>query len=170
MAFEWSKLLDWAKLKPRTWFAMATASTALLLLPEDILSGTGLDEIVVGYRSWLGVALLLSLALLFAHVAGETWNWGREWLKANRHLRALHGQLRELSPGEKHVLKKYIEGQTTTLYFTVSDGVIGGLVAKKILFQSSSIGQMHSFSYNLQPWAWTYLRAHPDILVGASAE
>ena len=169
MSFEWSKLLEWTKPKPRTWFGLAAASGTLLLLPEDLLGQLGVAELVKGHRAWLGGVLLLSLTLLMAHVAGEGWHLVIARLKSHGELRDPRGQFLELSPAEKRVLKEYIDQQTTTRHFSITDGVVGGLVAKDILFRSSSVGPRMLFATNLQPWAWSYLRKHPEVLLGAEA-
>ncbi len=47
----------------------------------------------------------------------------------------------------------------------MSDGVVGGLLTKRILYRSSSLSLSYTtFAYNLQPWAWEYLNSHPRLL------
>ncbi|MBU2802589.1 hypothetical protein HFV02_10085, partial [Acidithiobacillus caldus] len=46
-----------------------------------------------------------------------------------------------------------------------ASGVVGGLVAEEIIYRSSSMGQFGAyFSYNIQPWAWDYLRKNPHLI------
>jgi len=46
----------------------------------------------------------------------------------------------------------------------MADGRVGGLEAEGIIFRSSNVGNIESWAYNLQPWAWDYLSAHPELL------
>lgn len=78
--------------------------------------------------------------------------------------------LQRLSAEEKAYLRGYILDNTKTQYFEVTDGVVQGLVAAKILYRSASITGRYSKSYipmiayNIQPWAWEYLNKHPELL------
>ncbi len=57
-----------------------------------------------------------------------------------------------------------------TLCFHIEDGVAGGLVAKHILYRSSSIGgRLTGFAHNIQPWAREYLTDNPHLLGAANA-
>lgn len=70
----------------------------------------------------------------------------------------------QLSEPEKEILRGYVHNSTTTLYFPMSDGVVGGLEAQRILYRSSNIGHLDEWAYNIQPWAWEYLNDHPELL------
>jgi hypothetical protein len=49
--------------------------------------------------------------------------------------------------------------------------VVGGLVAKAVLYQSSSVGRMLTgLAYNMQPWAREYLAQNPHLLEGANPD
>ncbi len=75
----------------------------------------------------------------------------------------------ELMPDEKAYLLRYITEQQNTQYFRIDDGIAQGLVAKLIIYQSASIGDLYDgFAYNLHPWARRYLVKHPEALNGAS--
>jgi hypothetical protein len=70
-----------------------------------------------------------------------------------------------LSEPEKRVLCQFLHNETTTRDLPISDGVVGGLVAKGILFHSSNFADHHLGSaHNVQPWAWEYLNSHPNLL------
>ena len=100
-------------------------------------------------------AVLAELGKLVYPALLERWN-----------ARQLASNLHELSPPERECLALFVESDSTTHSFHISDGVIGGLVAKGILFRSSNAGHPGSlsFDYNVQPWAWRYLKKHRDLL------
>ena len=123
-----------------------------------------MQDIVSQHRGWVGGALILSIALLFTMTGA--WVFGNpaspvvEWW----HVRRLRTFLYTLSPPEKAVLKQYIDRNTSTVSFTIGDGVVGGLVKKRILWQSGNASTGFYFDYNLQPWAWEYLQKNPRLV------
>ena len=164
MGVEWTKVLGWLKPKPSHLFACVLVTALLLFGPDTLLGYLSLQPLVQLYRPWLGVGLLLCAALLvsqglawvFTNPASAVNDWWMVW--------RLQGRLRDLSPPEKEVLRKYVDQQTTTLTFPLNDGVISDLVGKGILRQASNVSYSFSFAYNLQPWAWRYLRRNPHVL------
>ena len=152
---------------PRHAFAaIAIASAIVLFTPASALQILGLDAIRATHRTWIGGAFVLSAALFFTSVAGrlaqlvapdliQRWN-------ASQQRKALH----TLSRPEREVLAEYLLHDTSTRSFAISDGVVGGLVAKRILYRASNVGHpgSMSFDHNLQPWAWDYLRRHPALV------
>ena len=77
--------------------------------------------------------------------------------------------LRELSREEKCVLSPYVFGDATSQPFAIQDGAVGGLVAKGILYRASNFGSYSAeFAFNIQPWAFTYLKAHTQLLSASS--
>jgi hypothetical protein len=54
------------------------------------------------------------------------------------------------------------------LYIPMENGVIGGLQAKEVVFQSSNVFDItEGIPYNLQTWARQYLNENPALLNGA---
>lgn len=89
-----------------------------------------------------------------------------KWLVNKRRYVA---KLRNLTTEEKQLLCGYILAKQKTQYFPIQDGVVMGLVSDKIIFQSSTLGFMTTgFAFNIQPWAWDYLRKHPELIVDES--
>jgi hypothetical protein len=161
-----AKLLSSLKLPPSVFFGLALASAIVLFAPESVIAALGLGPLIVAYRPWIGVTFLVSLAVFLSLTLArlgallgpallERWN-ERQWRK----------ELAVLSPPEKRVLAEYVRENTTTCSHHVSDGVVGGLVAKGILFRASNFGHpgSTSFDYNLQPWAWRHLMKHPELV------
>lgn len=160
-----SKIPDWLKLSPRYLFAVALCTGAYLSLRVHHLERLGLDHIDASARPWIGAAFLISAALLFAHLAAEVGTEVVTLFKGNLEERRLRARLRELSPAEKELLAGFIRENTKTRHHSIKSGVVGGLVGAGILFQSANLGSSgFSFAFNLQPWAWRYLREHPELL------
>ena len=69
-----------------------------------------------------------------------------------------------LSPEEKNILLGYLVLDTKTQYFTMNDGIIGGLELKSIVYRSAQTLQGDTYSFNMQDWVWKYLHKHPRLV------
>ena len=162
---DFSKYIEWVKLSPRYLFPIAISSGILLFSGETIIETLGLAEITNSYRSIIGIIFLLSFALVVA-------SWGlslgniikNAWLR-NRKFRNLKKRISDLTLEEKDVLLGYIQNQTRTQYLSIENGVVIELESLGIIYRSSNIGDIESWSYNIQPWAWKYLNEHPELLL-----
>jgi len=75
-------------------------------------------------------------------------------------------RLHSLSSEEKAILKDYLDNDTKTRPFSFFSGTHKGLVASGVLYTSSDISMpgRDTFDYNINPWAWDYLRKHPELI------
>ena len=162
-----SKLLEWLKLNPTPLFAIVLATTLFLFLPGQIAETLGITELRTEYRLWLGLAWLGSLSILSAQGLSAAVQTTRKRLEWRRNLKRLEQSLHNLAPPEKTFLRGYIDNDTRTQKADIMDGVVNGLVAGKVVFRSASVGYGTRFSFNIQPWAWDYLKAHPELLADA---
>ena len=170
MGFDLSKITEWLNLKPRFWFGILLSTSALLFLPSEVLDKIGLKDFRDTQKTWIGLVFLGSTVFLSSYAAEEIWTTSKKAYLERRQLKSWQNQIVDLSPPEKLVLREYIENQETTRYFEISNGIVNGLVAKKILYCASNIGAYWtSFPFNMQPWAWKYLNEHTDILNDISA-
>lgn len=162
---------------PVIFLGLSIATGAILFIGEDAAHTLGISDLRNQYRGELGLLFIGSISLV---VAQALWGAGRigssiakdlrDKRKAQQNLQAKQKELEKLTPDEKAYLVPYIiEPQKNTQYFEIDDGIAGGLAAKHIIYQASSVGGLISgFAFNLQPWAREHLQAHPELLVGAS--
>jgi hypothetical protein len=110
---------------------------------------------------------ILSSSIFLAKIAEKSVPVFGRTLRERRIVRHNQKQLAALSPPEQRVLAEYLKNNTTTRAQHISDGVVGGLVAKRILYQASIAGHPGSlsFDHNLQPWAWEILKQHPELVM-----
>ena len=161
-----SKALEWFKLSPRNLTGLAIISGMYLLLGPRQLAYLGLMSINTQARPWIAVVFLVSVGLLLAHLLSDLVTIGRKWWKQRMKSKSLKAELHKLSPEERAILATYVRRETKTLRLGINSGVAGGLEAAGIIYQSSSIGSMSTgIAYNIQPWAWDYLREHPELLL-----
>ena len=79
--------------------------------------------------------------------------------------------LHQLTPEEKGYLVPFIDKQQNSVYVGMDDGVMAGLVTKRITYRASNMGHVFKgFAYNLQPWARTYLEQNSELLGGYVGE
>ena len=161
-----SKLSEWLKLKPKYLFALGLGSGLLIFSPVSFLEKLGLIELATDFRPWIGALFLLSAVLLITNILSKLGTPIQRKFEDMLFVRRKAKHFKELTPAEKHILRRYLEGDTRTLDLNVSDGVTNGLIAAKILYRASTLGDMSGyFAHNIQPWAWRYLKKHPEMVV-----
>jgi hypothetical protein len=140
---------------------------ALLFLSDGFASTLSVKEFREEYRKYLGPSLLLALALTINNITAAI----RKYLSGKRYVRNLKQQLHNLTSEEKGYLAQFIQGGENTIRADIGDGVAGGLMAKEIIYRSSSVFSiLEGAPYNLQPWARKYLTKHHELLNGAVGE
>lgn len=165
---------------PPVFLGVAVASGIVIFSGENVAASLGVDQFRTAYRGELGIAFLVSVSVF---VATSIWSVSafvnkRIIQRAETKQKAENAKLREeerkrslheLTPDEKAYLIPYVVDEQNTQYFLIEDGVAGGLQAKGIIYRSSNVGSMlEGWAFNIQPWARTYLKEHPDLLSGAN--
>lgn len=162
-----SGFLAWFK-SPKRWLALLIFCIVLLLLPSEWLRRVSLLDLATKYRPWIAVAALGSAAILLSELIEASRKWIFNRYKHWRAHRVSVDYLQNLTAVEKAALKPYILNDTETRAFPVGDGVSSGLVAKGLIYRSSSVGNVvDGFAHNIQPWVRHYLLKNPGLLEGA---
>ncbi len=163
-----TKLIDWLKLSPKYLVPISLVSGFLLFLPPVALDILGLTQFTGQYRPFIGLVFLISTAILITEITISI----QRFLKELNERRAMSARrikiLYNLTDREKEVLQTFVVRKTKTAYFDMSDGVIGGLEAQGVLYKSSNVGNVESWAYNIQPWAWDYLINNPSLVTTPS--
>jgi hypothetical protein len=77
-------------------------------------------------------------------------------------------QLKILTPKQQAYLKMFVDQNTRTSSFRISDGVVADLESMGILRRASTVSTVYDyFDYNIDPEVFQYLQAHPELLVNA---
>lgn len=148
--------------------AVAAASGFLLFSSTSLVAKMGMAKLIADYRSWLGLALVVSCAYLLAHALVFLAQHGYKTFEARAKQRARMAFLKGLTPDEKSRLVPYIIDQKASVVYQITDGVVQGLVAKGILFRSANVGYGTGFSFNIQPWARQEIEKNDALLDGAT--
>ena len=165
-----ARLTPWLfELPQRILWAFIVIVGLTLWGPDRFVAGLGLQEFIDDYRKWIGVAFLvlvgIALSNAFEGVRGRVALW---WLERKR-LRDAKKRLHDLTGGEKEVLRRYISSNSRTQDLAINSGVTAGLVKASIIYQATEVSAfLMYFPHHIQPWAWEYLRAHPELLEPAT--
>ena len=145
---------------PKNACALLLFTGLLLFLPSRVGDSIGVTEFITRYKMWLGLGFLGGTVLCVVNI-------GEAVLGQVRTVRVrfiIKNQLHQLSPEEKRVLRLYIDANSKTLMFKVTDGVVGGLEKKGILYRPTEWTKADKAAYNLHDWIWVYLKRHPDLI------
>lgn len=153
-------LLEFLKQPLRYSIGLGVVAAITLFTPDSIINQLGLLKLRNEGKPYLGVVLLLSIAVAVASFIG----WSVTKYNGYRLSGARKKRLHRLTIQEKQILRAYIEGQTRSLTLDITSGVVSGLVSESIIYRSSNLGRLSGFAHNIQPWAWDYLNEHRDLL------
>lgn len=160
-----SKLIEWVKLKPRHFFTLAFATGVVLFAPGQAIDRLGMTEFVADYRGWMGLAFLVSFAAWLSYGISHVSSAILFRLGLWRSVRAGREYLKVLSPPEREILRQFIQGDTKTVNLDLASGDHHQLELNNVIYRPRSVSQrLTYFDYNIQPWAWDYLRKHPGLL------
>jgi len=155
-----SKLVDWIKLSPKYLLPISLVCGFLLLANELLLEKFGLKELVGNLRPWIGIIFLLTTSLIAVDVMYLVAGWIKLAYTNSRKMKFRLNRLKKLTTEEKDILLGYIIQNTRTQFFPINDGVVRGLESESIIYQSSNVGDVDSWSFNVQPWAWQMVKKH----------
>ena len=144
--------------------AALIATSLLLFLPNSIPHQIGIDELRESYRGYLGVAFVAAISLLAATGLSLAFSAISHRFDEQRVRRRSLRTLRVLTVDEKRFLRPFIRNGRNTILAPISDGVSGGLLAKAIIFRSSTVFEDFQAPFNLQPIARALLTENPELL------
>lgn len=107
-----------------------------------------------------------SSSLLDRIIAANRW-WERK-NETKGFIRRAHKRLQNLTPEEVALLRNYVANRTKSQWLPYESGVVMGLVRLGIIYQASSLGNIHPgyavFQFNINDFAWEYLHQHPEVI------
>lgn len=161
--------LEFLKLAPRYFIALGVMAAILLFANEEFLKFIGVFEFAQDNRSMLGLTLVVTGSMFAVSVAAYGISIVKGWWRKRGFYRRVTERLNCLTEDEKQILRFYIAKQTRANVLRYDDGVVQGLVSDRIIYQSSSLGNMlEGFAHNISDFAWDYLNVHPHLLEGTT--
>ena len=158
------EFLNLVKLPTKYIIAIGLAINAMLFLPDSVLVNFGIDTFVKDNKTVIGIIDLFIISVLI--IQFFYWIFGKINKKRieKQDSENLYAALKNLSPQEKLILSGYIINKTKSRKLSITDGVANGLEDLKILYKSSSMGNLSGFVFNMQPWAWEELNKSVSFL------
>jgi DNA-binding MarR family transcriptional regulator len=149
--------------------SVSLASGVLLFSRDDFLKYIELNNFRAQFKEWIGMAFLASTALIVSVLGVTLFKWAQSKYgesRESRHQRTKRIEtLRNLTPAERRVLRRYVFLNTQTQYLDMTDGVVAGLEHKGIIYRATLMGDFRSLAYNITPLAWEVLKKDPEILI-----
>jgi hypothetical protein len=143
------------------WAFLFGCSALTLILPAKAAALLGIEDLRQQFRPWLGAAVLVSGVGLLVSIGPAIGTA----LRRRRQTQARLELLISLTPEEKAILARYILSNTKTQEFDPSNGMVKSLLATGILYvPSQHFDLLEGMTFLIAPWAWDYLRKHPELL------
>jgi len=155
---DWSKIIDWIKLSPKYLLPISLVCGTLLFLETKWVGFFGLANIIDQFRPWISIIFFLSNALIISDIIFQIIKWGNKKITNKKKFMNMTKRLYDLTHEEKNILLGYFLNNSRTQYLSISDGTVKELEAFEIIYRSSNLGEIDSWPYNIQPWAWIYIK------------
>jgi hypothetical protein len=167
--FNIEQIIQALKLAPRYLVAISVFCGFLLFSEEHLSKTIGVFQFTQDYRQWIGIAFIASAALVSIDWGIKIFSVVRDFVYRAKFKKSLIQSLHSLTEEEKQILRFYLTTQSKTNTLRIDDGIVNTLVAKDIIYRSSSQGTLHEgFSHNINNLAWDYLHENQGLLEGTT--
>lgn len=162
---DWTKIVDWAKLlSPRYLISIALVTGILLFAPDAFLNGFALVPFFAASKPFIALLFLFSVIAVLVQSIESAAQYSVRILEVQKKTKARNDRLRDLTEDEKQVLRPFIQSRQRARYLERSDGVVLVLSNARIISQAGFLAIRGGGQYQIEPWAWDYLNAHPELL------
>jgi Super-infection exclusion protein B len=165
-----SQISNYLKIPSLIAFLLAIATGMMLWGPTWYISGLGLQQFIDDDRPYMGVGFLLILISAVAGSIQHIIKFIKQQCDTTIYVRRRRKRLYDLTTEEKQLLLQYFRNNTRTQTLDSLSGVVNGLEHDHVIYRATGLGTMNivtrraDFDYNIQPWAWHYLRQHLYLL------
>jgi len=145
---------------------IATVSTGTLLLaPQVSLERIGVAGFRDRYSEQLGLALVVSSALLVMAIGQRSWTWLCARRASCRVRRSLPRTLAETSPQERAVLAYCLLMDRPYLTLPLGTGVAWLMQVKGLLLEHPGTCPALDVPYYIPTWVWRHIKRNPSRFV-----
>ena len=135
------------------------------ILDDKVRSEMSLDSFKEDGKTYILILFLLTFFNCVVKGGSYLFDKNKKRRAIKKDIGRRQKMFERLTRAEKDILLLYIVNGTKTNRFPISDGVVGGLMQKGVLFVSSNIGdELSGFPYNITDVAYDYLRENPKLL------
>lgn len=156
---------------PPVLIGLSLGSGLILFLPTKYLEFLGITKFTADHRHSIGLIFIFSTATTLGYlIIYLLKNW-RTCIAPIYTRLSISKKLNSLTANEKAYLLAYIRDDEPTQYFSIEDGVAGGLNISGVIFRSTEVGNIDDgFAFNLHPYAKKLLTKKPRLLDGAQGK
>ncbi len=162
----WDKLPELLKIETRYWVGATLVSGTILFAPDALAVTIGIDALRAIMRPYLGFFFIVTIGVAIVQIGTKVFEGIKKKRDQSKAMKVLQDRLHKLTQDEKRILCGYILTDCRTQYFSVEDGVVTGLEQAKVIYRASSVGDLYGkgFAFNIQPWAWEYLKDRKELI------
>ena len=144
--------------------AIASISWSFLLLPANWASTLHIDDFQNEYSVIIGVSAFISTLLILI------WIISKVILLLCAYFRGRF-EIPRLTQAEKQRLYKFVENETQTYPFFLTDGVLDRLVDKGLVYKANSdANSAGEKDYHLYRWVYQRLISDPSLVIPRSTD
>lgn len=174
------QLLSWLKLPRHVAWSLVVVSGLLLWGPDTFKTGLGLQPFIDDYRKWIGIVFLFFLVVglqplvpFLAKKVIDRYSKKKQEKESKQieqeKKREAEEKLNKLTPGEKEILRYYIQYNTRSQDLNIQNGEVSKLLSDGFIYLASNVsygGMRGSFTFpvNISDWVWEYVRENPEVL------
>ena len=157
-------LLQAVKLRPRHLLGLGFVCLVVVVMPRPWREYLGYEAVTQAYRGWISLAGLVLMAYGVVMAAADTWPSVMRWYNGWWFKGKAPDVLAKLSRQEKEYVAKYLAQDASSLNFCLGDGIVNGLVQKRVVTRVSNVSvEDDEFAFNLEPWVIETLKRHPRL-------
>lgn len=157
------------KIKNHHIFLIALLSAFLIFSPEKWLKEIYVFDFSQNYRLYIALIFLTSTGLFLINSIILIYPIIKNYYNEIQRKNCIINYLKNLTEGEKEILRYYHHYQTKSNRLKLDDGTVALLREKGIIYIATERGSIISGSdHNISEIAWNYIETHPDILNGKS--
>lgn len=173
-------LLSWIKLPKYLAWPLVVITGLLLWGSDGFKAGFGLQPFIEKYREWIGVAFLFFLILALQPIISSIYSSimkrrdekkkqeEDELQKKEEEKRRIEA-INSLTADEKTILRYFLEVNSRTQDLNYQNGNVSKLTQLGFIYRASLVSYggargSFTFPYNIDDWAWSYLKSNPSVL------
>lgn len=161
--------IDFLKLPPNILGALAVASGALLLLPDNIIEKLYMIEFQDKYGFIIGIVFVVSSAILIVLLISKIYHHFHDKRVSEKVLSGQIKYLQKMDANKVRLIRMFIDEPTHTLKLSMNDGLVIELKHYQIISPAGSTHMVDmidpQINYFLQPWVIERIESNEELRI-----
>ena len=158
------QIREWLKTPAHYFLPLLLITTFGLFAPEWMLKEIGIIKWRHDYNFYLGSVFIISFFFVSCHYSIVAIKWVSDRVVEYSAKRIRIKRIKSLTLKEQVILAKYFKTNSKTVGLFYPSGVVAGLEAAEIIYPSSTEGFDQKTEFNIQEWAWVYIKNNIRVL------